>query len=153
MKLKLSTNDIVTLVGLGVAAVLIVWAVRGWAGSSWTKDLENESVAAKARAREFVEAVRDGRHEDAWKLTDEVYRGAIDLERFREGIKANRYLSGAQSVAFGLYEGFGSAARVKGILTGTSGTVECIFNLSEKDSKWWITEVTLGGTPSLPRSP
>jgi len=123
-----------------------VWRIADaetWPGKI---DLLPPSFEPMPRAHEFLRALVHRRWQDAWRLTHPSYRAQVDSATFAEAFRANVWLLEARGFEVGQHDG-----DLAGQILLLEGDVKVALHFGRAGGEQWITEVVIGGTPSLPK--
>lgn len=145
-------SDIYLLLGIfgGIALTLLVILYLSGLLGGWSWQLLTRSNRIHGRVELFLTAVQDDRYEDALALMEPRYRESVPPAQFESVITGNPFLSTIQSGKLGRLRTFEDAtAVVSGSMTAATRTMRAQIHLVRVDGTWWLSEIVLGGRPTL----
>jgi uncharacterized protein HemY len=131
---------LILIIGL-LIVLLFVFAIKGCVSK-----IGNFSSGANR----FIEDVRNGRYNEAYRQMSEAYRLRVKSERFQEAVSSHPNLRMASEGYFRQLKILGGSATLKGVLRTDAGDVSVVFNFSRKEDRWDIDGITIGGLPAVP---
>lgn len=144
---------ILTLVGsLGLMALITGFGLymSGFFGG-WATQLEETFDAVHTRSVAFLVALDEDRYADALALMDAEYRSRVPLEKFRDIVENDPFLSTIRSGELGHMKTYNAdtTAVLSGSLTTAPATLHAEIHLTLEGDQWHVHEVVLGGRPTL----
>lgn len=134
---------IVAISGVVIGGILYLSGAFALLGLGET---DGGRAAAYEQAEQFLEALGDGRHEDAagHVLLPGRSPGQREVARVLRSEAGLRGLTGGQ---LGHYRRRGETAVISGTLRVTDGQLACDVHLSRREGQWWISQLVLNGRP------
>jgi hypothetical protein len=112
-------------------------------------DLLPPSDPALINGHDFLRALLDRNFKKAWNRTHPIYRKSMDAVQFAERLAPNIWL--AASTGFKLRSGDSETSNeLHGFLVTNEGNVGIVLNYTDGAKTPWISEIAIGGNPSLP---
>jgi hypothetical protein len=108
------------------------------------------SAPALVTGHAFLRALLDKNFEESWKNTHPIYRKSMDATRFAEGLAPNIWLTASTGFRLKSGDKDTSSNELHGFLITKDGNVGVVLSYTEGDNTPWISEMTIGGKPSLP---
>lgn len=113
-------------------------------------DLLPPSQPALINGHSFVRALIDKRFEDAWQATHPIYRKSLTAQQFTDSLAQNIWISAATGFRLALADAKTASNELRGLLLTDEGSVGLVLNFTEGGETPWISEIIIGGKPSLP---
>lgn len=150
--LGLDKSDLYLLLGIFGGTALTVLVVLYFSGllGGWASQLLANSNRIHGRVDTFLVAVQEDRYADALKLMEPRYRAQMPLTEFKRTISGNPFLATIRAGKLGRLRTFDDATAVlSGSLTAATRTLRAEIHLVLIDGNWYISEIVLGGRPTL----
>lgn len=148
----LDRSDLYLLLALfgGIALTLLVGLYFSGLLGGWAWQLRATSDRVFERAESFLTAVQEDRYADAWALMEPRYRASLPLAEFKRVVTGDPFLATVHAGKLGRVRTFeGATAVLSGSLTAAKRTLRAEIHLVRVDESWYVSEIVLGGRPSL----
>lgn len=148
----LDRSDLYLLLGIfgGIALTLLMILYFSGLLGGWAWQLLATSKRIHGRVDSFLVAVQEDRYADALVLMEPRYRAQVPLPEFKQIVTSNPFLATIHSGKLGHLRTYDDATAVlSGSLTAATRTLRAEIHLVLADGKWYMSEIVLGGRPTL----